>query len=76
LGRELRGEQVAETVFFSWQADRSTASCRNLIERALEIALRQVASDALVEEAIRDSLLVDKDTKGVPGSPPDCGYDL
>lgn len=61
---------MAETIFFSWQADTSTTCGRNLIERALERALRSLASDAVIEEAVRDSLAVDKDTKGVPGSPP------
>jgi len=61
---------MARTVFFSWQADRSTREGRNLIERALESAVSRIAKDAEVEEAVREGLALDKDTKGVPGSPP------
>jgi len=59
-----------KTVFFSWQSDRPTREGRNLIERALEAAVSRIADDAAVEEAVREGLTLDKDTKGVPGSPP------
>jgi hypothetical protein len=61
---------MANTVFFSWQTDRPTREGRNFIEKALETAVAKVAADLNIEEAIRDGLAVDKDTKGVPGSPP------
>ncbi|MBT9598562.1 MAG: hypothetical protein IV094_21440 [Vitreoscilla sp.] len=58
------------TVFFSWQSDRPTDSGRNLIERALQDAIKALNSDAELEEAEREELVLDKDTSGVPGSPP------
>jgi|ERR1039458_2503297 hypothetical protein len=61
---------MSKTVFFSWQSDRPTREGRNLIERALEAAVSRIADDAAVEEAVREGLTLDKDTKGVPGSPP------
>jgi hypothetical protein len=61
---------MSKTVFFSWQSDRPTREGRNLIERALEAAVSRISEDAAVEEAAREGLVVDKDTKGVPGSPP------
>jgi hypothetical protein len=61
---------MSKTVFFSWQSDRPTREGRNLIERALEAAVSRMADDAAVEEAVREGLTLDKDMKGVPGSPP------
>lgn len=61
---------MGHTVFYSWQSDRSVREGRNLIENALESAVAKIAKDVNVEEAVRDGLKVDKDTKGVPGSPP------
>jgi hypothetical protein len=58
------------TIFFSWQADTPTTSGRNLVERALERAVGRIGEDTAIDEAIRDELAIDKDTKGVPGSPP------
>lgn len=58
-------------IFFSWQSDTSTAGGRNFVERALTKAAANVAKDLTVEESIRESgLVIDKDTKGVPGTPP------
>jgi hypothetical protein len=56
-------------VFFSWQSDRNTKEGRNFIEKALRAAVDNIKADAEVEEAQRD-LEVDKDTQGVPGTPP------
>jgi hypothetical protein len=61
---------MAHTVFFSWQASRSPREGRNLIERALKQAIVDLSTDAALEEALRDGLGLDKDTKNVPGSPP------
>lgn len=58
------------TVFFSWQNDTPAREGRNLIEKALRTAVANIAKDATVEEAVREGLDVDKDTQGVPGSPP------
>jgi hypothetical protein len=57
------------TVFFCWQADTPTREGRNFIERALKAAIFRISSDTELEEAIRDVSL-DRDTKGVAGSPP------
>lgn len=59
----------AATVFFSWQSDRPTKEGRNLIEKALRIALERVETDIQIDESPRE-LILDKDTEGVPGSPP------
>jgi hypothetical protein len=60
---------MPSTVFFSWQADTATKVGRNFIERALERAAARIGDDTNVEEAVRD-LEIDRDTRGVPGSPP------
>jgi hypothetical protein len=57
------------SVFFSWQADRPAKEGRSFIERALKAAVKNIANDTSIEEAIREDLMVDKDTKGVPGHP-------
>jgi len=60
---------MPQTIFFSWQADTATLVGRNLIERALEKALGRIGADTDIEEAVRE-LEIDRDTKGVAGSPP------
>jgi hypothetical protein len=60
---------MPSTVFFSWQADTPTREGRNFVERALGRAVGRIGGDTTVEEAIRE-LTVDRDTKGVSGSPP------
>ena len=60
---------MARKIFFSWQADTPTVAGRNLVERALERAIATIGDDSELEEAVRE-LEVDRDTKGVPGSPP------
>lgn len=57
------------TIFFSWQADRPSAVCRNFIERCIQSAVDRLTLDIEIEEAVRNDLLVDRDTKGVPGTP-------
>jgi hypothetical protein len=67
---------MSHTIFYSWQSDRSTKEGRNLIQKALEIAMQNIAADIQVEDSLRDEsaaaplLQLDRDTKGVPGSPP------
>jgi len=61
---------MAYTVFFSWQSDRSPQEGRNLIESAIKSAIQELGADAEIAESLRDSLSLDKDTKGVPGNPP------
>lgn len=53
-------------VFYSWQSDRPARVNRNFIERALETAVKQVNADASLD--VR--LVVDRDTRGVSGTPP------
>lgn len=59
------------TVFYSWQNDSPSNLNRSFIERALHEALKQLHSDATLENALRDATVeLDKDTQGVAGSPP------
>lgn len=60
---------MSSTVFFSWQADTPTRGGRNFVERALHQAAGRISDDTTIEDAIRE-LTVDRDTKGIPGSPP------
>jgi hypothetical protein len=58
------------TIFYSWQSDTPSNLNRSFIEKALHEALNRLHSDATLESALRDSNLeLDKDTKGVAGSP-------
>jgi hypothetical protein len=62
---------MTHTVFYSWQTDTPTKDCRNFIERALAKAIEQLAQDLSIDEATREQgLALDKDTKGVAGTPP------
>lgn len=56
-------------IFFSWQIDRLPLTGRNLIERALGDAILAIQADAEIDPAHRE-LAIDRDTSGVPGSPP------
>jgi hypothetical protein len=55
---------MRRTVFYSWQSDLDPRFNRNLIEDALERALRAVKRDIVAIEPV-----LDRDTSGVPGSP-------
>jgi hypothetical protein len=60
-----------QTVFYSWQSD--TPASRNLtfIEKALHAAIERVHVKAKLIPALRNAVLeIDRDTKGVSGSPP------
>jgi len=61
---------MSTTVFFSWQSDTPKREGRNLVEKALTEAVARIAKDLTVEDAVREGLTLDKDTKDVPGSPP------
>lgn len=41
-----------------------------MIEKALKQAISRIAEDLEVDRAFRDELTLDRDTKGIPGSPP------
>ena len=59
------------TVFYSWQSDSPADVNREFIETALTEALQRLKADAQLESAVRTlPLELDKDTQGVPGSPP------
>jgi hypothetical protein len=57
------------TIFYSWQSDRPTGVCRNMIERALQSAVDRLRADVEIESSLREDLELDKDTKNIPGSP-------
>jgi hypothetical protein len=63
-------EFMANTIFFSWQSDTPAKQGRYFVEDALRDAIRKLSSDATIVDAIRDELELDKDTKGIPGTPP------
>ncbi|PTQ62101.1 hypothetical protein C8J26_0378 [Sphingomonas aurantiaca] len=60
---------MPQHIFFSWQIDRLPLTGRNLIERALGDAILAIQADAEIDPAYRE-LAIDRDTSGVPGSPP------
>lgn len=57
-------------VFYSWQSDTPAKEGRSFIEGALQKAVKRLRADLMVEDALRENIAVDKDTQGVPGSPP------
>lgn len=58
-------------VFYAWQSDHPSRTCRSFIRRALEEAAHQLDEDPAVQDAPRDiSIAVDADTQGTSGSPP------
>jgi hypothetical protein len=62
---------MAIKIFYSWQSDTAANSNRNFIEDALKKAIKSLDTDVELQEAIRDETIeLDKDTKGVPGTPP------
>jgi hypothetical protein len=65
----LGSESHAAAHLLSWQVDRLPLTGRNLIERALGDAIAAIKADAEIDPARRE-LTIDRDTSGVPGSPP------
>lgn len=62
---------MSKTVFYSWQSDSPSGTNRNFIESVLNKAIEKISGDVDLEEAMREAdVVLDKDTKGVPGSPP------
>jgi hypothetical protein len=65
---------MSQTIFYSWQSDLPNKTNRSFIQEALEKAIREIARDTGLEDADRPEtetqLELDKDTKGVTGSPP------
>ena len=60
---------MAQTVFFSWQADTPNRISRNFIREVLEGVCKDIATDTNIDEALRD-MSVDSDTQNVAGQPP------
>lgn len=56
---------MSDTIFYSWQSDRSNRVCRSFIEDAVQRAIKALCRNILVEQDPR----LDRDTRGVPGSP-------
>ena len=62
---------MSTSVFYSWQSDSPSGTNRNFIESVLTKAIEKISGDVDLEEAMREEgVVLDKDTKGVPGSPP------
>lgn len=63
-------EQAGPTVFYSWQADRPGNGNRYFIERALDEALKALATSGTIAEADRPAVAtLDQATSGVAGAP-------
>jgi hypothetical protein len=59
------------TIFYSWQSDSPQETNRNFIESVLKNAVKALGQDVDLQESLRDeNVVLDKDTAGVPGSPP------
>lgn len=58
------------SIFYSWQSDLPNSTNRGFIEKCLEDAVKLISSDISIDEAARQDIRVDKDTKGVSGTPP------
>jgi hypothetical protein len=65
---------MSQTIFYSWQSDLPNKTNRSFIEQAINKAIQQISTDTALENADRpeteEDLELDKDTKGVTGSPP------
>jgi hypothetical protein len=59
------------SIFYSWQSDSPNSTNRGFIEKALEQTIKGLGRDLELQEALRDETIeIDKDTKGIPGTPP------
>lgn len=61
---------MLSTLFYSWQTDTNTKVTKYFIRSALEKAILQLQQEFFIEEPERVELIIDHDTKGLPGSPP------
>ncbi len=61
---------LVQRVFYSWQSDLPGSHNRSFIEDALEAALKKLNARTEIDASPRPELALDKDTQGVPGSPP------
>ena len=60
------GEEMKYTVFFSWASDLPNATNRTFIQDALSDAIKAINRD----DNVQLEVCLDRDTQGVPGSPP------
>lgn len=58
-------EKPKRTVFYSWQSDLDGKTTRSFIEDALKQAVKAIKND----DSIQVEPVLERDTKGVPGSP-------
>ena len=58
-------EKAKSIIFYSWQSDLPNKTNRGFIEEALEKAVKSIRSDNTIEV----ELVIDRDTKDIPGSP-------
>ena len=58
-------EKGKSIIFYSWQSDLPNKTNRGFIEEALEKAVKSIRSDNTIEV----ELVIDRDTKDIPGSP-------
>ena len=61
---------MPDKVFYSWQSDRPNKTNRRFIEDALALAIQNLGRERNEIYAPSRDLDLDKDTKGIPGSPP------
>jgi len=59
----------AHYAFYSWQSDLPSKFNRSFVEESIALALQQVNAEVKVESAPRPEMILEKDTKGIPGSP-------
>ena len=68
---EPRATNVTITIFYSWQTDSAPSANRSFIEDALKRAIKKLKADAEVVNSMRgQDVILDKDTKGLSGTPP------
>ncbi len=59
------------TIFYAWQSDTPSGTNRSFIEKAIGAAVKRLRADATLEFAERElEVTIERDTRGVPGSPP------
>ena len=62
---------MTQSIFYSWQSDAPKKSNRYFIEDALKKAIKEINDDVEMQEAmLGEELSLDKDTKGLAGTPP------
>lgn len=60
---------MAQSIFFSWQADTPDEVGRSFVRSVLKAICKEIAADTSLDEAVRN-IKFDSDTQGVAGQPP------